>query len=89
MLLIALIFIFPITLYFCWLPKNPFPSNYSRILYDSKGELLQVTLAKDQQLRFPLSSDSLPEKYIRAVLTWEDRRFFSHPGVDVLSLAKS
>ncbi len=84
-----LIFIFPILLYICIPPSPPFPSNYSRVLYDSKGELLQVTLAKDQQLRFPLSSDSLPEKYISAVLTWEDRRFFSHPGVDILSIAQS
>jgi penicillin-binding protein 1C len=88
-LLISLIFIFPFIIYLCWPPSNPFPSNYSRILYDAKGELLQATLASDQQLRFPLSIDSLPEKYIRAVLTWEDRRFFSHPGVDILSIAKS
>jgi penicillin-binding protein 1C len=89
MLVISLIFIIPLTIYIFIPPKNPFPANYSRLLYDSKGELLQATLAKDQQLRFPLSSDSLPEKYIRAVLTWEDRRFFSHPGVDILSIAKS
>jgi penicillin-binding protein 1C len=75
-----------------WLliPPGPlFPDSYSRVVYDSQGGLLRVTSAPDGQVRFPLPADSLPRKYITAILTCEDRRFFMHPGVDPFALANS
>ena len=69
--------------------RPPFPDVYSRVVYDAQGALLRVTSASDGQIRFPPSADSLPRKYVEAVLTCEDRRFFSHPGIDPLALVKS
>jgi penicillin-binding protein 1C len=70
-------------------PRPPFPDSYSRVVYDCRGGLLRVTSAPDGQIRFPLPADPLPRKYIAALTACEDRRFFAHPGVDPLALAKS
>jgi penicillin-binding protein 1C len=78
-----------ITLWFIIPPRPPFPDSYSRVVYDCQGGLLRVTSAPDGQIRFPLPTDPLPQKYVAALLACEDRHFFVHPGVDPLALAKS
>jgi penicillin-binding protein 1C len=70
-------------------PGDLFPADYSRVVYDAKGRLLRATTARDGQLRFPPTADSLPSKYVAAVTTCEDRHFFRHAGVDPLALVKS
>ncbi|HCW07934.1 MAG TPA: penicillin-binding protein 1C [Cytophagales bacterium] len=84
--LIAFIVIM-ITYYFC-LPNPLFRDSYSTVLNDRQGELLSATIAKDGQWRFP-ESDSVPKKFAEALITFEDKRFWNHPGVDVLSLGRA
>jgi penicillin-binding protein 1C len=72
-----------------WPMDSPFPENYSTLIYDCNGQLLRAFLADDEQLRFPPDTTSLPEKYLNALVTCEDRRFFSHPGIDPLALLNS
>lgn len=67
----------------------PFPDDYSTLVFDSKGRLLRATLAGDEQFRFPPSGIPLPEKYVTALVLGEDKRFHSHPGVDLLALANA
>ncbi len=64
-----------------------FPEDYSTLIFDANGHLLRATLASDQQYRFPSDNADLSEKYVTALLTFEDKRFFSHPGIDPLALA--
>ena len=33
--------------------------------------------------------DELPQMYIDAVITAEDRRFYTHDGIDVISIARA
>jgi penicillin-binding protein 1C len=68
-------------------PGSLFPDDYSTLVFDTQGRLLRATLAKDAQYRFPLESQELPDKYVTALVASEDKRFFSHPGVDPLALA--
>ena len=70
------------------LPDPLFSNSYSTVLESSNGELLSARIAKDGQWRFP-QSDSVPDKLAEAMITFEDQRFRSHPGVDVLSLARA
>lgn len=58
------------------------------MLEDRRGELLGARIAEDGQWRFP-TSDSLPTKYERCVVAFEDKRFWYHPGIDPLSFARA
>lgn len=60
----------------------------SRVLIDGNGNLAGATVAADEQWRFP-GTGRVPEKYARAVVTYEDRRFWRHPGVDPLAVGRA
>ncbi len=53
-----------------------------------EGVLLGAHIAADGQWRFP-ESGSIPEKYKACLLTFEDRYFYRHPGVNPASLARA
>ena len=72
---------------FC-LPSPLFKKPLSVVLEDRRGELLGARIAEDGQWRFP-TSDSLPTKYEQCVVTFEDKRFWYHPGVDAFSLVRA
>ncbi len=70
------------------LPRPLFDTPYSKVVYSSDGELLGAKIASDQQWRFPYSKD-VPEKYKAALLQFEDKRFYFHPGIDPLALVRA
>lgn len=81
---------------FC-LPRDLFEDvNYSTVVEDCNGKLLGARIADDGQWRFPVraaevdSNDGeLPEKFVTALLEFEDRRFYKHDGVSLRSLARA
>ena len=73
--------------YFC-LPSVLFEDPYSTVLEDQQGELLAATIAADGQWRFPVL-DTVPDKFAHALIAYEDKRFWNHPGVDVLSFGRA
>jgi penicillin-binding protein 1C len=79
LLLLAAFFLVPI-------PRIDSPR--SRVLVDADGNLAGATVAADEQWRFP-GTGRVPEKYARAVVRYEDRRFWGHPGVDPLAVARA
>ena len=58
------------------------------MLEDENGNLLSASIASDGQWRFP-ANDSLPEKFVKCITTFEDKRFFFHPGVDPIALSRA
>ena len=73
---------------FC-LPKDLFEGvPYSTVVTDKSGELLGARVADDGQWRFPMC-DTLPEKFVTALVEFEDHRFYSHCGVSVPALARA
>ena len=73
--------------YFC-LPKPLFHVPYSTVIFDQNGELLNAHTAPDGQWRFP-EIHELPERYIQALIAFEDKNFYRHPGVDPLAIMKA
>lgn len=73
---------------FFLLPHQLFQDPLSMVLEDRNGNLLGARIATDGQWRFP-SSDSVPEKFAKAIITFEDGRFESHPGVDPISMCRA
>jgi len=80
--------VFAAITYCCIDIKSAFDVDQSTVVFDKEGRLLGAQIAGDDQWRFPLI-DSLPEKYEKAVLSFEDKRFYKHPGVDVLSIGRA
>ena len=74
--------------WFFSLPKPLFDSPYSLVVETKNGELVGALISEDEQWRFP-APDSLPETYIHALLTFEDKRFYHHPGIDPLAVARA
>ncbi|MGB9747356.1 MAG: penicillin-binding protein 1C [Bacteroidales bacterium] len=70
------------------LPKPLFRVSYATILEDARGNLLGAKIAADGQWRFP-PPDSLPWRYKKAIIAFEDKRFYSHPGFDVRALVRA
>lgn len=69
-------------------PRTLFPVSYSTLLYSSEGNLLGARIAPDGQWRFP-ATDSLPDKFITCLTTYEDRYFFYHPGIDAAAILRA
>ncbi len=71
------------------LPRELFSGvPYSTVVTDSDGQLLGARVADDGQWRFQMC-DSLPEKFVKALVEFEDHRFYSHCGVSLRALARA
>lgn len=85
---IVLVSLLLATVYFFCLPDKLFNEPYSTVLEAGNGTLLSASIATDGQWRFPKLSD-VPDKFATALITFEDKRFFMHPGIDVLSMSRA
>ncbi len=69
-------------------PRQLFKSPTSYVIIASNGTLLSAAIANDGQWRFPVA-DSVPKKFIQCITSFEDRRFFSHFGMDPLAMLRA
>jgi penicillin-binding protein 1C len=85
----AIVFFVVVCVFYYFSLSTPlFSDPYSTVLQASKGELLSASIASDGQWRFP-HSDTVPDKFLTALVTYEDKRFFSHIGIDVRAMARA
>ncbi len=59
------------------------------VVTDRHGEPLRFFLPADQRWRLPIRLSELPPDVRRALVASEDQRFYEHPGVDPLALARA
>lgn len=71
-----------------FLCRPAFNSPVSAVLESNDGTLLSARIASDGQWRFP-QSDDVPDKFAKAIITYEDKRFFHHHGIDILAIARA
>lgn len=60
---------------------------FSCAVYDKNGRLLGAQVAKDEQWRF--EGGKVPDKFAKAIVTYEDKRFYFHFGVDFISIGRA
>jgi penicillin-binding protein 1C len=70
------------------LPGRLFEHPYSTVLLDREGRLLGAAISGDQQWRFPPLA-RVPAKFAQAIVCYEDRRFYYHPGVDPVAIVRA
>ncbi|MFC1225601.1 penicillin-binding protein 1C [Pedobacter sp. BG31] len=70
------------------LPSKLFKTPTSYVIEASNGHLLSAAIASDGQWRFPVA-DRVPVKFKDCIIAFEDKRFYSHFGVDVLAMSRA
>ena len=76
------------TLFWFSLPSALFKSPTSFVVEDEKGILLSASIATDGQWRFP-ASDSVPQKFAKCIIAFEDKHFYNHPGFNPFAFARA
>ncbi|PID69679.1 MAG: penicillin-binding protein 1C [Flavobacteriales bacterium] len=74
--------------YYFALPKELFSEPTATVIESAEGNLLSAVIAKDQQWRFP-KSDSVPYKFKKSIIAFEDSYFYRHPGFNPVSIGKA
>lgn len=69
-------------------PRPLFHDPLSPVLLAADGRLLGARLAADEQWRFPPGA-ALPDRFVQALVQYEDRRFFRHRGVDLRAVVRA
>ncbi len=81
-------FVILFLIYWFSLPTPIFNDPTCMVLEDKEGNLLGARIASDGQWRFPPNSE-VPGKFAKAILEFEDKRFYRHPGIDPISLLRA
>lgn len=82
-----IVFILLIVYYFS-LPRTLFSEPYSTVIESNEGELLAAKIARDGQWRFP-ASDSIPDKFKKCIVYFEDEHFYNHLGFNPIAMLKA
>ncbi|TFG89796.1 MAG: penicillin-binding protein 1C [Candidatus Atribacteria bacterium] len=69
-------------------PLPVFRAPLSTVVEARDGSLLGARIADDGQWRFP-AFDKVPEKFEKSLLTFEDRYFYYHPGINPVSIVRA
>lgn len=75
-----------------WVDATVLPSLHvetSVQVLDRDGALLRAYTVADGRWRLAVDLDEVDPRYIDMLLTYEDRRFYSHAGVDLRSMARA
>ncbi len=62
---------------------------FGRVALDAEGGILRLRLAEDGRYRLRVGLDAVAPEAVRALLHYEDRYFFLHPGVNPFSLLRA
>lgn len=77
---------------FLWLSQPLPPSRLSHLsykVYSEEGEPLASRTSVDGYWRLPAKLGDIDPKLVRFLVAYEDKRFWSHPGVDPIALARA
>lgn len=88
-LAIGLLSIFLVFILLNWI----FPLNdkieYSTIITDNKGQVINAYLTKDQKWRMKTELDEISPLLQKTIIAKEDKYFYSHPGVNPIAVGRA
>jgi penicillin-binding protein 1C len=71
------------------LPIDRLHPPSSTVVLDRDGTMLRAFLAPDEMWRLRVASDEIAPVLKRAVVGYEDQRFWWHPGIDPLAIGRA
>lgn len=70
------------------IPQQVFKDPHATVVESASGELLGARIASDGQWRFP-ALDTVPHKFEKCILLFEDEYFYTHPGFNPVAMGKA
>ena len=84
--LLGLVFLFFILNWLFPLPDNV---EYSTVITDNKGEIVNAYLTSGQQWRMKTELDEISPLLRKTIIAKEDKYFYSHPGVNLFAVGRA
>ncbi len=72
-----------------WIFPLPDKIEYSTIITDNKGEIVNAFLTKDQKWRMKTELNEISPLLRKTIVAKEDKYFYSHPGVNPMAVARA
>ncbi len=72
-----------------WIFPLPGKIEYSTIITDDKGEVVNAFLTKDQKWRMKTELDEISPLLQKTIVAKEDKHFYSHPGVNPFAVIRA
>lgn len=63
--------------------------DFAQLVLDRQGQPLRAFADSNGVWRYPLQLDQVAPAYLQALLSYEDRWFYQHPGINPLALARA
>jgi penicillin-binding protein 1C len=70
-------------------PRMAEASRLSVVVEDRQGRLLRAFTTEDGRWRLPVNAADVDQRYLAMLQAYEDRRFHTHPGVDVAAVVRA
>ncbi|GAB2900971.1 penicillin-binding protein 1C [Microbulbifer echini] len=70
-------------------PPLPKEQGFARVVVDRHGKPLRFFADNRGIWRYPISQDKVSPRFIEALLTYEDRHFYQHPGINPFALVRA
>jgi len=87
--LIGVLSAFLLFLLLNWIFPVPDRIEYSTIIEDSQGEVVNAFLTHDQQWRMKTELEEISPLLRKTIVEKEDRYFYYHPGVNLLAMSRA
>lgn len=71
------------------LPEEDLHPAHSLRIFDSEGKTLRVCLSNQDAYHFPVNLDDVSSYLVSATLSYEDKWFYYHPGINPVATARA
>ena len=61
----------------------------SKVVRGANGDILELRLTQSGHWREAVSLDEIDPKLVKMLVAYEDKRFWSHPGVDLIAIGRA
>jgi penicillin-binding protein 1C len=85
----GIVILFLLFLLLNWFFPLPDKIEYSPIITDHKGEVINAYLTKDQKWRMKTELTEISPLLRKTILAKEDKYFYSHPGINPLAIVRA